>query len=92
MNTIDAAHQVLHQVPTRLDVGGLKNPGATAYYVDVPTTALPAQCKLTRTHLGFNIEGVIDDCQFSGQAIEGENASQFRRVIISFVQTPETLH
>lgn len=90
MNTIDAAHEVLHQIPDRVDVGGIKNPGATAYYVDVPVSALPSQCKLTPAEFGFVIHGAIGDCQYHGHAFPGDRESHFRRVMLSFVKQDET--
>lgn len=95
MDSIDVAQQVLHgQIPSRIDVGGLKHPGATAYYQNVPTTALPSQCILTRTSYGFAIKGKIDDCGYSGQVIKGDQDDRFPRVMLSFVRidTPVSQH
>jgi hypothetical protein len=92
MNTIDAAHEVLHQIPDRVDVGGIKNPGATAYYVDVPVSALPSHCKLTPAEFGFVIHGAIGDCQYRGHAIPSDRESHFSRVRLSFVKQDETFN
>jgi hypothetical protein len=94
MNAIDAAHEVLQQVPARFDAGGKAAIDATAYYVDVPVESLPPSCKLTKTEFGYNIEGQLDDCTYRGQAYEGSQNGKFRRVMLSFVTlTPaSTLH
>ncbi len=89
-----AAHLLQGQTPARLNDGGIKNPGATAYYLDVPVTAMPAQCKLTPTEYGFLVEGAIEDCAYSGQAFSGAQEGRFRRVMLSFVKRsqPVPLH
>ena len=89
MKTIDAAHEVLHQIPSRVDDGGLKNPGATAYYTDVPFSALPPGCSMKRTATGFVISGTIGDLQYRGHASESQDQKVFRRVMLSFVQRPD---
>lgn len=89
MQTVSAALHVLQQNPIRIDEGGAKHPGTTAYYVDVPATSMPASCKITRTGSAFNIEGDIEDCSYRGQAIEGATSGHFRRVILSFVKRAE---
>jgi hypothetical protein len=65
---------------------------ATACYPNVPVTQLPPGTQVVPKDAGFSISGSVAGCRFSGQAMSGQSATHFDRVLVTIQLEPATVH